>query len=509
MVNHRPTDSLREQEMTATTENFRVTNRFYTVSMRNRAVRAHLTISLGEAFMMTTWAAYLADNQDRFLQEFKDFLSIASVSTIPAHAPDVRQAATWVNRRLQAAGFSRVEIMETAGHPLVYGEWLHAPGRPTVLLYGHFDVQPVDPVNLWTTPPFEPTVRDGRIYARGASDMKGSVLTFIVACEALLQSTGSLPLNVKVLIEGEEEIGSPSLESFIIAHKDLLTCDMMISGDSGQADRFPILNYGARGLLGLQIDLQTANTDLHSGGGGMVPNPIHALVRLLDSMRRPDGTIAVTGFYEDVAPLDAAERTRIAAIPDERTTLFEFAQIKASFGEPEYTPEERSVARPTLEINGIWGGFSGDGAKTVIPREAHAKITCRLVPGQTPDGVYQRLIDHIEQNTPDYATVQISKFRGQADPYLMPLDHAGMQVSARVLHDLYGKTPVPVRAGGTVPILGMMLKHLGVYTVSYGFSGDNENVHAPNEHFRLSNFELGQRAYCMFFEELAKAEPAD
>ena len=397
--------------------------------------------------------------------------------------------------------------METGGHPLVYAEWTGAKDKPTILLYGHFDVQPVDPIELWTTPPFEPTIRDERIYARGASDMKTSLLTAIIGCEALLRTTGALPVNVKVLFEGEEEIGSPSLEEFIVQHKDLLACDMVLSADSGQGNRHPILPYGSRGLVGLQIDVRSAASDLHSGNGGLAPNANHALIRLLDSMRSEDGTILVEGFYDPVEAIDAAEKARIAAADTELAEFLSLFQIKGTFGEPGYSPAERRVARPTLEVNGVWGGFQGQGTKTVIACEAHAKITCRLVPGQTPDSVYELLVAHIEKHIPDVVSYQVTRLPGQANPYLMPLDHPGLTASRRALHELYGEDPIPVREGGTVPFMGLMLKHLGVHTVSYGFSGDHENVHAPNEFFKLPNFALGQRGFCILFEELGKGNP--
>lgn len=453
---------------------------------------------------MAHWNNYLAENGERFFNELVELLSIPSVSTVAEHAQDVRRAAEWTQHRLSAAGFKQTQIMETGGHPLVYAEWTGAPGKPTILLYGHFDVQPVDPLELWFTPPFTPSVRDGKIFARGASDMKTSLLTAIIGCEALLQTTGTLPVNVKVLFEGEEEIGSPSLERFIQQHQDLLACDMVVSADSGQSDHHAILPYGSRGIVALQIDVQSATSDLHSGNGGLVPNANHALIRLLDSMRSADGTILVEGFYSDVEAIDAAEKARIAAADQHSQEFLNRFKIKGSMGEPEFTPAERRVARPTLEVNGIWGGFQGQGAKTVIPCEAHAKITCRLVPGQSPDKVYELMEAHIQKHTPDVVSYEVTRLPGQAEPYLMPLDHPGLQASRRALLELFGHEPIPVREGGTVPFMGLMLKHLGVYTVSYGFSGEHENIHAPNEFFKIPNFSLGQRGFCVLFEELAK-----
>lgn len=452
------------------------------------------------------WQEYLDKEQSRFLDELIEFLSIPSISTIPSQASEVRRAVQWVHHRLQTAGFDDVRVLETAGHPVAFAQWLKAPDAPTILVYGHCDVQPVDPLSLWNSPPFEPTIRDGRIYARGASDMKTSALTVIAACEAWLKGVGSLPINVKVLVEAEEEIGSPNLEKFVLEHKDLLASHLVVSADSGQSDGGPLLPYGVRGLVGLQIDITSAKTDLHSGmGGGIAPNANHELIRLLDSMRGEDGTILVPGFYDSVAPLDSDEAARIAAGGDWVSEFAKHSGIRRIVGVPHFTPAQRAVARPTLEVNGMWGGFQEDGIKTVIPCEAHAKVTCRLVPNQTPDEVYALLKAHIETHVSDAVSVKLTRLPGSALPYLLPLDHPGARASVRALKRVYsGKEPVPTRSGGTVPFLGMMLRHLGVHTVSYGFSGDNENIHAPNEFFKLPNFALGQRGFCMLFEELAR-----
>ncbi|WP_067621508.1 dipeptidase [Alicyclobacillus acidiphilus] len=451
-----------------------------------------------------SWKTYLEKAQPRFLDELIEFLKIPSISTSPAHSGDVRRAVEWTENRVKQAGFDDTQIFETGGHPVLFAQWLNAPSAPTVLIYGHCDVQPIDPLALWETPPFEPTIRDGRIYARGASDMKTSVLTAVIACEAWLKAEGRLPVNVKLLIEAEEEIGSPNLESFVAAHKDLLACDLVISADSGQSDKGPELPYGVRGLVGMQIDVRSAKTDLHSGsGGGIAPNSIHTLVELLASMRAADGTILVDGFYDDVIDLDEAERKRIAA-NDNVAEFVQYAGIKGTIGEPAYTPAERGVARPTLEINGIWGGFQEDGVKTVIPAEAHAKITCRLVPGQTPDQIFERVKGHILKHASPLVECTVTRLPGSAFPYLLPLDHPGAQASIRALKRVYnGQEPVLTRSGGTVPFLGIMNRLLGVHTISYGFSGDHENIHAPNEFFKLKNFPLGQEGFCILFEELA------
>lgn len=455
--------------------------------------------------MSELWQRYLTENHDRFLGELLDLLRIPSISTAPEYAGEVRRAAQWTADRLRQAGMEGVRILETEGHPVVYGEWLHAPDKPTLLFYGHFDVQPVDPLNLWTSPPFEPEIRDGRLYARGVADMKSSMLLPIIACEALLRTEGRLPVNVKFLYEAEEEIGSPSLPRFLAQHRDLLACDMAVNADGGNgtADR-PVAAIARRGLCGLQINVRSATTDLHSGAGGAAPNSIHALVRILDSMRDAEGRILVEGFYDEVRPLSEADREKIAAGAFMAERMKQNGVIKEFFGEPEFTPYERMVARPTLEVNGIWGGYQGDGVKTVIPCEAHAKITCRLVPDQTPAQIRQRLLDHIRLHAPSAADVSVEVLPGEADPYLMAEGHFGQAALDRTLTALCGRAPVHVRWSGTVPILGMLKRELGVDTVTLGCTDGGGGVHAPNEFLRLEDFRRMQGAYCLFLQEAGK-----
>lgn len=446
----------------------------------------------------------LTATTERAMAEFLDFLRIPSISSLPEHAGDVQQAATWVADRMTAAGLERVQVMPTAGHPVVYGEWLHAAGRPTVLLYGHFDVQPVDPLDLWDSSPFEPTLRDGRLYARGASDMKGNLLAGIQAVEALLRETGRLPVNLKCLFEGQEEIGSPQLPDFVAAHADLLACDLVINGDGGQwsVDQ-PSLGVGTKGIAGIQIDVRGANSDLHSGGyGGAVANPIAALVRILASMRRPDGKIAVANFYDQVIDLTPQDRAFIAAVPFDEAEYMTQLGVSALTPEPGYTAREHLWARPTLEINGIWGGFQGEGIKTVLPNEAHAKITCRLVADQDPATIRELLTAHVQQQPAPGVTVTVTPLGIGARPYLMPIDHWGNQVAAGVLRELYGKEPYYTRSGGSVPVVELFLRHLGAYSVSFGFSLTDEQIHAPNEFCRPASFERGRLAYARLLEAL-------
>jgi acetylornithine deacetylase/succinyl-diaminopimelate desuccinylase-like protein len=455
---------------------------------------------------MPEWTHYLETQSDRFLSELLDFLRIPSVSALPAHAGDVQRAAEWISARMQAAGIEAVQILPTGGHPVVYGEWLHAPGQPTVLIYGHFDVQPADPLEKWQTPPFEPRVEDGRVYARGASDDKGNLLPPVLAVEALLQTEGSLPLNVKFLYEGQEEIGSPQLDDFVNAQRELLACDLVLSADGGQwSEHKPLLLTSLRGGCGLQIDLQGPRRDLHSGmHGGAIQNPIHALVRLLDSMRSPAGEILVDGFYDDVLPLSEADGERIAAIPHDDAEYVAGLGIDATFGEPGYGTLERQWARPTLEVNGIWGGFQGEGVKTVIPTTAHAKITCRLVANQEPRRIVAALKAHVDGHLPPGVSATVIDAGFSAKPYLIPADHPGNRAAHAVLEKLYGKAPYYIRMGGSIPICAMLLDHLGADTVSFGFALGDEGFHGPNEFFRLSSFARSQQAYVRILERLAR-----
>ena len=460
---------------------------------------------------MNQWKNFLQTNQPRFVEELMDFLRIASISSLPEHASDVRRAARWVQDRLQQAGVENVREMPTGGHPVVYGDWLHAGDRPTVMIYGHFDVQPVDPLGLWSNPPFEPVIDGGCIYARGASDDKGNMLIPIVAVEALLKTSGQLPVNVKFFLEGQEEIGSPQLPEFIRTHRELLTCDAVLSADGGQWDEDQAaLVLGRRGICALQIDVQAAAQDVHSGTyGGTFMNPIHALALILTSLRGPDGKILVVGFYDDARPLTEVERAHIEAIPYDESGYMEKLGVPALFGEPGYSTYERTWTRPTLEINGIWGGFQGAGIKTVIPSRAHAKITCRLVPGQDPEKVTAQVIEHVDKHAPSAVNVKVSPIPGSADPYVMPYNHPANRAVEKVLHALYGKAPYITRMGGTIPVCGLFVKLLAAPMVSLSFGLKDERIHAPDEFFRLSSFKRGQKAYCLALEALADWDTGD
>ena len=457
---------------------------------------------------MTAWKNSLEENQDRYLKELLEFLSIPSISSLKAHKADVEKAAEWVAARLQAAGIENVQVLPTGGHPVVYGDWMHAPDKPTILVYGHFDTQPVDPLELWTQPPFEPVVKDDRVYARGASDDKGNMLAPILTIEALLNSESRLPVNVKCFFEGQEEIGSPQLPEFISANRQRLACDLILSADGGQWDEDqPALMIGLRGLCNLQIDVRAARSDTHSGTfGGTIMNPIHALVRLIDTMHTPQGAIAVEGFYDAVRPLTEPEQDQIAEIPFDEADYKAGLGVDALFGEPGYSTYERAWIRPTLEVNGIWGGFQGEGVKTVLPGSAHAKISCRLVPDQDPAQILKLLTTHIEKHTPPGVKVALDLNPSTADPYLIPFDHPGNQAAADVHKELFGKEPYYARMGGSIPVCGIFLKELGAYTVNFAFGLKDENVHGPDEFFRLRSFSHAQLAYGLLLERLSKYE---
>jgi len=448
---------------------------------------------------------YLEQHRDEALKQLGDFLKIESISSIPAHKGDVRRAAEWLAERLKEAGLENVKVMETAGHPVVYGDWLHAENAPTVLIYGHYDVQPVDPLDLWETPPFEPTIRDGKIYARGASDDKGQVFMHVKVLEAVLKSEGALPVNVKVIFEGEEEIGSPNLDPFVESHQDLLAADVLLVSDTSLLEKGkPAVVYGLRGLCGMQIDIKGANTDLHSGGfGGAVQNAIHALVSLLATMHDEEGRVTIEGFYDKVQPLSEEELATCAALSDDEKLKKQFG-VNELFGEPGYPTLARIWGRPTLEINGIWGGYQGEGVKTVLPNEAHAKITCRLVPDQDPQEISELIQRHIEKHLPPGVTVNTTLF-DQGKPFLTAYDHPAIQAAGRALETAYGVPTTYTRMGGSIPIVETFNRVLNLPAVLMGFGLEDENIHAPNEHFHLENFDKGMVALVHYLYELKNA----
>lgn len=460
-----------------------------------------------ETVSRTAWQDYLRTNRHRFLTDLQEFLRIPSVSTEPEHAPDVRRAASWVASRVRAAGINEVEIVETDRHPVVLARRTGMRGKPTALVYGHFDCQPADPLDSWDTAPFEPNIRDERIYARGASDDKGNMLAPIFAAEALLATTGQLPLNLILVFEGEEEVGSPSFSAFVSKHREALLCDLVVSADGNQfSEEQPHLIMGCRGLCSARVSVRTRNSDLHSGlYGGAVPNAVAVLARLLTSMHAEDGTVAVAGFYEGVHPPSDEERRAVAEAGFDQRIL-DMGLTAETSGDPGYTPAERAGLRPTLELNGIGGGFQGDGIKTVIPCEAHATISCRLVPDQTPERVFATLRSHVEGFRSATVDIDIVAVGGAAPPYRTPPDRDGLRQATSVLTELYGRTPVHTYAGASLPICETFLAELGAHTIFFGFSLDDEQIHAPNEFLRLASFDRAQAAYCLLYERLG-AEP--
>jgi acetylornithine deacetylase/succinyl-diaminopimelate desuccinylase-like protein len=451
--------------------------------------------------------AHLRANHDRILRSLVEFASIPSVSTDPAYAADIDRAARWVAAELAAAGPLTVRTLPTAGNPVVYGEWLGAPGKTTVLVYGHYDVQPPDPLEKWHSPPWTPTVRDGRLYARGVSDDKGPMLIPIAVAEAFFATAGCLPVNMKFMFEGEEEIGSRHLDVFVQQHKDLLAADVVVSADGAmwRIDE-PSLTVASRGLCGLELTLTAASKDLHSGRhGGGVANPLHAMAALVASLHESNGRVAVAGFYDEVRELSSGERAALAALTyDERAYL---AQVGApsAFGEPGYTTLERQWTRPTLEVNGMWGGYQGPGQKTVIPSEAHAKITCRLVPDQDPDEVAVRVERHLEAHVPPGTRLSLSIADHGSRAAHITLDHFALKAADAALHATYGVRPLVVRMGGTVPIAELFQRHMGLDTVFFSFSTADEDFHAPNEFFRVHRLHEGLEAWARYWTILGEA----
>jgi acetylornithine deacetylase/succinyl-diaminopimelate desuccinylase-like protein len=448
---------------------------------------------------------YFTNQREKHLEELNDFLRIPSISALSEHKTDMQQAAEWLVNSLTKAGLENVAIDETDGHPVVYADWLHAEGKPTILVYGHYDVQPVDPLELWDSAPFEPEVRDNKLYARGASDDKGQVFMHIKAVEALMKESGSLPVNVKFLIEGEEEIGSPNLERYIVANKDKLSADVIVISDTGmQGPGRPAVCYGLRGLCGVQVDVKGAKGDLHSGlYGGGVQNPLHAIVELLASFRDKEGTIAVEGFYDNVRPLSDEEREAYEALGFDEEDLKNEIDVPELFGEKGFSHLERTWARPTLELNGIFGGFSGEGIKTVLPAEAGVKITCRLVPDQDPDEIVEKLKAHIEKHKPVGVTVTVTEF-DKGKPFITPFDHPAIQAAGRSYEKVYNVPTAYTRGGGSIPIVAAFDEILELPVVLMGFGLSTENFHAPNEHFHLENFDQGLRVIGDYYYEIEK-----
>jgi acetylornithine deacetylase/succinyl-diaminopimelate desuccinylase-like protein len=449
----------------------------------------------------------LVSRHDAILASLTELAAIPSVSTDPAHEDDVRSAAAWVARALVSAGPLIVRAYETSGNPVIYGEWLGAPGAPTVLVYGHYDVQPEDPLEKWISPPFSPSVRDGKLYARGVSDDKGPMLIPIEVARSYFSVTGALPLNVKIMFEGEEEIGSPSLDDFIRDNAEMLAADVVLSADGAmwRIDE-PSLTVSSRGLAGLELTLRAASKDLHSGRhGGSVANPLHAMAELIASLHEPTGRVAVRGFYDRVCELSTEERAAIAALPFDETRYLAQLGAPEHFGETGYSTLERQWTRPTLEVNGMWGGYTGPGQKTVIPSEAHAKITCRLVPDQDPAEIVALVSQHLERHVAPGTRLEITPEAHGARAAHIDARHFALRAADAALHDVYGVHPLVVRMGGTVPIAELFQRHMGLDTVFFSFSTADEDYHAPNEFFRIHRLHEGLEAWARYWDILARS----
>ena len=440
---------------------------------------------------MTQTQQYIDANRDRFLAELLDFLRIPSISADPAYAGSVRQTAEWVANNLRQAGADQVRLEETAGFPIVYGEKMVDPSAPTVLVYGHYDVQPADPLELWDNPPFEPVINDGLIFARGACDDKGQVFMHVKAFEAMLAS-GELACNVKFMIEGEEEVGSDNLGLFVASNKDLLKADVILISDTAIiANDIPSIDVGLRGLSYMEVAVQGPNRDLHSGVyGGAVANPINILCQMIASLHDEFNHITIPGFYDGVLDLSASDRAAMAQTPFDLEAYQKDLGIQSVHGEKGYSTIERASIRPTLDVNGIWGGYTGEGAKTVLPSMAYAKISMRLVPNQSSDEITRLFTEHFISIAPKGVKVSVKAHHG-GEAYLMPTDSIAYKAASDALATTFGKEPVPTRGGGSIPIVALFEKELGVKSILMGFGLDTDAIHSPNEHYGLFNFYKG------------------
>lgn len=440
---------------------------------------------------MQAWKDYQDKNKDRFLNELLDLLRIPSVSAKTEHKNDMITCAEAFKQRLLEAGADKVEIYPTDGHPIVYGEKIFDSSKPTVLVYGHYDVQPAEPLELWKSGPFDPTITDGKIFARGSCDDKGQVYMHVKALETLVK-TNSLSSNIKFCIEGEEEVGSPNLGKFVKEHKDLLKADCVLISDSAMISLdTPSLDTGLRGLSYIEVEVTGPNRDLHSGVyGGAVANPITILAKMIASLHDENNHISIPGFYDDVLIATDEERKLMAQAPFDENDYKKDLGVKELWGEKGYTTNERTGIRPTLELNGIWGGYTGEGAKTVLPSKAFAKISARLVPNQQSDKITEILIKHLEKIAPPYITVKAELHHG-GEPYLTPIDSKAYKAAAKAIEATFGKQPIPVRGGGSIPICALFEQELGIKIVLMGFGLDSDNLHSPNEKYDLANFYKG------------------
>ncbi len=447
---------------------------------------------------------FINTHRDRYVDELKTLLAIPSISALPEHQGDVRKCAEWVADQMRRIGLENVRLIETAGNPVVYGDWLHAEGAPTILFYGHYDVQPVDPVELWQSPPFEATIRDGEIYARGASDDKGQVFMHFKAIEAHMKAQGRLPVNIKLMIEGEEEVGSAHLDAFIHEQKAALAADVVVVSDTEMFGRgIPSLCYGLRGLAYLQIDVRGTSTDLHSGTyGGAVANPAFVLAQLLAQMKDRGGRVKVPGFYDDVRPLSDAERAEYKKLPHNEKEYRKSIGAPKLFGESGYTTLERTTGRPTFEVNGLLSGFTGEGTKTVLPAVAMAKVSMRLVPDQDPAKIAGLFEAYVKKIAPKTVEVKVTNMHG-GKPWMASLDNPYVQAAGRAIEKGFGQKPVFTREGGSIPVVATFQEVLGLPSVLFGVGLPDDRIHAPNEKLDLDNFHKGVIASAFLYDEIA------
>ncbi len=453
--------------------------------------------------MMPSFKDYFENNKQRFLDELFELLSIPSVSADPEYRDDVFEASEFIKEKLIAAGCDEVEVCPTDGFPIVYGEKIIDPSLPTVLVYGHYDVQPADPFELWDTPPFEPVIRNEKIYARGACDDKGQMYMHIKAFEIMIQNQ-LLPCNVKFMIEGEEEVGSPNLAPFIRDNKDRLKADIILVSDTSMLSlETPTITTGLRGLSYMEMEVTGPNRDLHSGVyGGAVANPINVLCQMIASLQDEDKHIIIPGFYDDVATVHLEERAAMAQAPFDIEEYKKHLNINDVAGESGYTTLERTSIRPTLDVNGIWGGYTGEGAKTVLPSKAYAKISMRLVPHQNDEKISQLFEKHIQTIAPPSVKVKVTYHHG-GKPVVTPTDSIGYQAAEQAITETFGKKPIPLRTGGSIPIVALFEEVLGLKTLLMGFGLDSDAIHSPNEHFGLKNFYIGIETIVHFYEKYA------
>jgi acetylornithine deacetylase/succinyl-diaminopimelate desuccinylase-like protein len=455
--------------------------------------------------MDTSVIDFINTHRDRYIDELGQWLAIPSVSTLPEHAGDITRAAEWAADEMRRIGLQNVRLIPTPGNPVVYGEWLGAPGAPTILYYGHYDVQPVDPVELWTSPPFEATVRENELFARGAADDKGQIFMHFKAIEAHIRQTGRLPVNLKMILEGEEEVGSKHLDGFIHDQKSQLAADVVVVSDTGMFERgVPSLCYGLRGLTYFQIDLRGSSTDLHSGTfGGAVANPAFVLAQLLAQMKDRSGRVKIPGFYDDVRPLSEQEREEYRKLPFNETRYRKQLGAPRLFGEKGYSTLERASARPTFEVNGLLSGFTGEGAKTVLPAVAMAKVSMRLVPDQEPEKIGDLFETYLRKIAPKTVEVKVTRMHGGM-PWMASLDNPFVQAAGRAIELGFGKAPVFTREGGSIPVVATFERELGLPSVLFGIGLPDDRIHAPNEKLDLGNFFNGVVASAHLYDEISR-----